>query len=87
MHLSTKIPPEQLIALKFSVENFRAAARIAAENDIPADAPGYDTLIIRKRDKKLFKALNWEEEHSVVNPEKVAPEEFRKLRRYRNLTK
>jgi len=88
MHLSTRqFPHDQLTALKFSEENFRAAARTAVENDIPVDAPGYSTLIVRKCDKALFKVIRWEEEHGVANPEKIDPRQLTKLRRYRNLTK
>jgi hypothetical protein len=44
-----KIRPEQLIALKFKdSDTFRQGARIAVERDIPVDAPGHDTLIIKK---------------------------------------
>ena len=49
------IPAENLTALKFSSEDeFRQAARLAVAKKIPVDAPGYDTLIVRKEDMQLF---------------------------------
>ena len=72
MFLSTRnIPAEQLIALKFSANDFRLAARLAVENEIPVDAPGYNTLIIRKCDRKLFETFTLEAESGVTNPEMV----------------
>ncbi|MBI3326138.1 MAG: hypothetical protein HYZ81_05485 [Nitrospinae bacterium] len=77
------IPPEKLIALKFTdAETFRRAARIAVEHDIPVDTPGSYTLIIRKSDKRLFKGFPFED-HTVADPEKVPPEELHRLRKQR----
>ena len=77
------IPPEKLIALKFpDSETFRQAARIAVEHDIPIDTPGSYTLIVRKSDKRLFRALV-PEEHTVADPEKIPTEELRSLRQQR----
>jgi hypothetical protein len=67
------IPIEQLAALRFADEQtFREAARLAAEHKIPVEAPGEDTLIVRKTDAALFRdaRLMYREER-VVDAEKA----------------
>ena len=81
---SKRIPSAELTALKFTdEETFRSAVRLAVDRDIPADAPGYFTLIIRKTDKKLFKSLAYKEQR-VADPEKVSSKEVSRLRRYKD---
>ena len=77
-----KAPTEKLTALRFlDSETFRKAARVAAEHNVPAQAPGYDTLIVRKSDKKLFAAKHLKfDEEPVANAEKVDAKELSKLR-------
>lgn len=58
-----RIPENELTALRFKDrEEFRKAVRIAAEADIPADAPGMQTLIIRKLNRSLFSRFEYLEQ-------------------------
>ena len=78
------IPADALTALKFSSEQeFRKAARLAVEKKIPVDAPGYETLIVRKEDTQLFAqhGLKFLAE-GVADPQTVSSKELSGLRRF-----
>ena len=55
------IPLKELVALKFSETVFREAARVAVEQGIPVEAPGHNTLIVRRSDRGMFSGLGFEE--------------------------
>ena len=77
------IPVQKLTALRFPDEqSFKRAARIAAEERIPVDAPGYKTLVVQLEHVMLFEkaALKFDRE-MIADPEKVSNEEYAELRR------
>jgi hypothetical protein len=70
-----------LAALHFKDEaTFRSAARRAAGADIPVDAPGRNTLIVRTSDTHLFVDLSPETE-PIPETGKISDAERSSLRR------
>lgn len=77
------VSTQKLTALRFADDaSFRKAARIAAEQNIAVDAPGHRTLVVQLEHVALFEraALEFKRE-LIADPEKVAPKEFRALRK------
>lgn len=53
----------KLIALRFEDETaFRKAARIAINHNLPVDASGNYTLIVRKPDKEQFSSFRFKQQ-------------------------
>ena len=49
------VPTQKLTALRFGDDaSFRKAARVAAEEHIPVDAPGHRTLVVQLEHVGLF---------------------------------
>lgn len=76
------IPIKQLTALRFKDEQeFRKAARVAVFSNTPADVPGRHTLIVRRKDEKLFKSAGLEfVRERILDPEKISSLELSRLR-------
>ena len=75
------ITAKKLIGLEFpDLKTFRRAAQIAAEKNIPVDAPGWKTLVIKKADKKLFRCLQFIERRITI-PEIISSTELSLLRK------
>ena len=77
------VPTQKLTALRFGDDaSFRKAARVAAEEHIPVDAPGHRTLVVQLEHVGLFEraALKFDRE-LIADPEKVAPKEYGSLRK------
>jgi hypothetical protein len=76
-------PTNKLTALRFhDDDSFARAARVAATERIPVDAPGHLTLIVHLDHVPLFEreSLKFERE-KIRDPEQVPPKEYASLRK------
>jgi hypothetical protein len=76
------VPARELVALQFAdPSTFRRAARFAAEHKVGADAPGRNTLIVRKSAKHLFEDRGFKfRESKIADPNYVSSKTLSRLR-------